>query len=340
MLTHLGCPFTIMAATGRPFESLTRIATLTLVLGALCHLAVASYPTCQANFDWAFNTLNQSPCEVSAALGGVCIGGNFSLANLSPTQVYSGPSAGFDTPCRCNTVYYSTLSACAVCQGASSNRWTYYSTNCTTVYSQLFPSAIPSGIQVPHWAYLDVITADKFDPVLAKNAGGSDSTAPPQATATSSTSSSSSSSKAKNKTNVGAIAGGVVGGVVGLALIVGGIVFWLLRRKKPSSELTPGTYNQPFTSFEKPVISSMNTGNTGTAYVPISTPAPKPYNPNDPTTFPTNVPQNYTGTTNTFVPPSPALQQPLYPSQPNFTGTTQAPLGPSGRAQYTGAPEL
>ena len=64
----------------------------------------------------------------------------------------------------------------------------------------------------------------------------------------------------------------MVGGVGGLALI-GGIVFWLLRRgQTASSKLTSGTYDL---SYEKPVISAMDTGNTGTAFV--STPTPKLY---------------------------------------------------------------
>ena len=81
------------------------------------------------------------------------------------------------------------------------------------------------------------------------------------------------SSSSKKKTNVGAIAGGVVGGVIGLALI-GGIVIWLLRRRQAaSSQPTPGIYDpQPFTSYEKPVMGPMDTGNTGTAFVSTSTP--------------------------------------------------------------------
>ncbi|KIM47549.1 hypothetical protein M413DRAFT_439213 [Hebeloma cylindrosporum] len=322
-----------MPPTSGCSASLRKLAALTVVVGALCRLAAAN-PTCNAGFDWAFNDLNQSPCDVTAALGGVCTGGSFSLANLTSTQIYTGPSAGFGTPCRCNTVYYSTLSACALCQGATFTTWTAYNTNCTTVYTEIFPSPIPSGFSVPHWAYLDVTAANTFDPTLAQAAGGSDSTAVPQATGSTTPTTSTHPSSSKNKTNAGAIAGGVVGGVVGLAAIAG-IVIWLLgRRKNASSRPTPGTYDpQPFTSYEKPAMGTMDTSNTGTAFV--STPPPKLYDPNDPSTFPSHVAQSYTGTTNT----SSAPQQPLYPN-PNFPANQQIRPGPGGHSQYTGAPEL
>jgi len=44
----------------------------------------------------------------------------FTLDSLGPGLVYLGPSESVANPCRCNTVYYSMLSACAACQG---NRW-------------------------------------------------------------------------------------------------------------------------------------------------------------------------------------------------------------------------
>ncbi|KIM45559.1 hypothetical protein M413DRAFT_442230 [Hebeloma cylindrosporum] len=315
------------------FASVRTLATLTLVVGALCRLADAANPTCNPGFDWAFNSLNQSPCDVAAALGGACIAGNFTLSPLTPTQFYAGPPDGFGTPCRCSTVYYSALNACAWCQGAGITTWSYYNTNCTRVYTQIFPSPIPSGISVPHWAYLDVTVANTFDYTLAQAAGGSDSIAIPQATSTPSTRSSSSTSK----TNVGAIAGGVVGGVAGLALIAG-LVFWLLRRRKnASSQPTPGIYDpQPLTSAEKPVMATTGTGSTGTAF--ISTPLPKPYDPNDPTTFPAYPAQNYAG----MNPPS-TPQQPVYPNNvnhPYFPSSPQMPLGPGGHTRYTGVPEL
>jgi len=115
----------------------------------------------------------------------------FSLPALTPTQIYAGPSIGVGTPCRCNTVYYSTLNACALCQGAGIDTYAFFAegiahkTNSpldgliTTrivrpcipsceigtlfpvtsddhrIFSR-FPSPIPSGFSVPHWAYLDV----------------------------------------------------------------------------------------------------------------------------------------------------------------------------------------
>lgn len=82
-----------------------------------------------------FTSIDQSPCDVAAELAAVCVGGRaFSLAiplvlfeltpniefDLEPLDVgyvYLGPTVSNANDCRCSTVYYSLLSACAYCQG-------------------------------------------------------------------------------------------------------------------------------------------------------------------------------------------------------------------------------
>ena len=56
MLLHLACLFTIMLTMSGCFTSLKKVATLTVVVGALCRLADAgnltTYPECAIVFDW------------------------------------------------------------------------------------------------------------------------------------------------------------------------------------------------------------------------------------------------------------------------------------------------
>ncbi|KIM48890.1 hypothetical protein M413DRAFT_438063 [Hebeloma cylindrosporum] len=308
-----------------------------LVLSLLPYHVVAQSSvkaTCGTGYSWTFNSLNQSPCDVGAALAGVCIGGDFTLSPLDPGYVYLGPDASNANSCRCSSVYYSLLAACSVCQTRNFIKWSRYKSNCTTVYSQIFLQPIPNGIAVPHYAYLDVEADDSFNITVAQAAGGPESTRLPTSTSTSSHTTATPGTKSSSgKTNVGAIAGGVVGGVVGLALIVG-LIFWLLRRRAK-------TPSAPSSSYD-PVMASQNPASLGgTSYT--SSPAPKVYDPNDPATFPSGFSSpNHTGY-NPYT-PSPELQQqhqPMYINQmvPSHTGTTAASFPPV-RPQYSGAPEL
>lgn len=43
---------------------------------------------------------------------------DFPIPELTPTQNYLGPQPEAANQCRCSTVFYNMLSACAVCQGA------------------------------------------------------------------------------------------------------------------------------------------------------------------------------------------------------------------------------
>nr|VWP01945.1 Histone H2A [Ganoderma boninense] len=135
---------------------------------------------CRSEFDWMTNSLGQSPCLVTAWLWTPCYGtgngiliissGLSSMALTSvlpatfvppvPTNwVYQGPLAKdpFDsTPCDCNTVLYSTMAACGICQGAGIEPWPTYTVNCTQVYNGTFPESVPGGTAIPAWAFLDV----------------------------------------------------------------------------------------------------------------------------------------------------------------------------------------
>ncbi|PPQ89162.1 hypothetical protein CVT25_006534 [Psilocybe cyanescens] len=209
-----------------------------------------------------------------------------------------------------------------------------------------FSQPIPSGVTVPHYAYLDVETADTFNPVLAQAAGGPESTSIPQSTSSSSTGSTPSNGAPSDqnggkKSNAGAIAGGVVGGIVGFALIAG-LVFWLLQRKRRSSPAS--SVYAPAMGSQGAMASQNPMSLTGSSYP--STPAPKVYDPNDPSTYPTDLPQtggfNPYNSSSGFASSAEHHNQP-YPTHasPNFTGNSaQNSIVQPSRPQYTGAPEI
>jgi len=255
---------------------------LPVVLGTIASvvsLAVAQSPTpaqcnASAGFDWAKNSLGQDPCTVASYMGGVCSSGVLTIPALEPTQSYTGPPlAQAGNTCLCSTVYYSLLSACAACQERSFSPWSTYDRNCTSVYVGVFLGNIPSGTRVPHWAYDDVRILDTFDAKSAQteiNAPESSGTAvPTQGGNTSPTVAAPASSKSK----AGAIAGGVIGGLVAVVLAIGAAIVIIRRRRNrtPPSGLVNLNPDGGSPTFHGPS--------------PVY-PAPKLYDPSDPSTFP------------------------------------------------------
>lgn len=41
----------------------------------------------------------------------------FNVPALNSTEFYTGPTLETATPCRCSSIFYCLISACAVCQG-------------------------------------------------------------------------------------------------------------------------------------------------------------------------------------------------------------------------------
>ncbi|KAM5540809.1 hypothetical protein V8D89_005453 [Ganoderma adspersum] len=263
--------------------------------------------TCNSGFEWMTNSKNQNPCLVSSWLFTPCSSPSDSFVfPLTPGFHYNTPLNSSDsaTPCRCNTILFSTIAACATCQGGANDivPWILYSQNCSAVSIQKYPENIPSGTAIPAWAYLDVRINGTFDAAAAEAVAAQDlpeSTALPAPSTTQTSSSNTStpsplstttsgaasgttaavddnSSSGSKKSNAGAIAGGVVGGLAGLALI-GVAVFFALRFRSGRSAASGGkqkhnVYGAGAQSSEKsPVIS----GSTH-----------RVYDPNDPRTFP------------------------------------------------------
>ncbi|TFY82206.1 hypothetical protein EWM64_g1800 [Hericium alpestre] len=208
--------------------------------------AQLSAPDCTApGWDWASNSLGQNPCLIAAYVEAVCDGGQFSIPALAPDHHYTGPTAGNGNQCLCNTVAYSLISACDMCQGNSPLQWSLWSFNCSSTSPDgTLPFLIPGGTRIPQWAFQNVTTSDLWNNVTAFQVGdGTESTATggPTGSSSGSVSSPAPTSSETNgpeggashhSSHAGAIAGGVVGGVIGLALLTGaGIFFWLRHRR-------------------------------------------------------------------------------------------------------------
>jgi len=252
----------------------------------------AQGPTTQAScgpqYSWMFNSLGQSPCQVAAFLGTLCApSGNYNVPQDPGGNVHYDP--GFPpSRCDCTTVEYSLYSACAACQSASFSPWANWSKNCSaagfgSVVDGAFPASlgIPNGTAVPAWAFQKILSSNPstfnvseaqlvgdMPEGLPSKPGAQPSSSTPSSTA--SPAPSTSSPPSAGRKNVGAIAGGVVGGVFGLAIIAALLTWCCLRRRRAEP--------QP------PVVDNASTLATSSVYNPPM--SSKPYNPDDPSTFP------------------------------------------------------
>jgi len=178
---------------------------------------------CQVSFAWMDDEEGQDPCTVSSWLLGTCLhapnGSAFEVlpqigSSAGQQNIYLPLNATDDpTGCHCNTVIYSLIQACQICQGGAFMPWFEWNVSCSSVSISSLPSRIPFNVSVPPWAYLDVVTFGFFNETIAKiNATGTGL-----------------NSKASHS-HAGAIAGGVVGGVAALGLVA--LLFYLFMRHR------------------------------------------------------------------------------------------------------------
>ncbi|KAF8332467.1 hypothetical protein F5887DRAFT_47204 [Amanita rubescens] len=110
-----------------------------------------------SRYDWTFSSLGQSPCYVANVISEQCSGQMYGVPPTGPEHNYSPlPSYYADYTCFCNTVWYSLLSACALCQDGNWLTWPDYSLTCNKTYLMEYPDPIPSNTSIPTWAYLNV----------------------------------------------------------------------------------------------------------------------------------------------------------------------------------------
>lgn len=283
--------------------------------------------TCTSQHAWMSNSRGQNPCLVAAYLSVPCVGETAAVDGQldDPGEFYDGPLFGPDE-CSCNTVMYSMVEACQLCQfdsGGGPEAWSAWSRNCTTTKAGSYPMAIQPGTAVPAWAYLDVVKADRFNETAAQlvaAAGVPESTAVPSSststtiTATFSTdsatsqSTSSTASGQPTATDVGAavgsgsqksdpkgpLVGGIVGGVLGI-LLIGALVFYiLLRHRRLTSAAHAQPESGPALSSTEATISRSGTPGLGPYGHPAAlkermmspTTDSVVYDPDDPRTFP------------------------------------------------------
>ncbi|KAI0723524.1 hypothetical protein C8Q76DRAFT_398807 [Earliella scabrosa] len=154
------------------FSNMALVVTFALAQWTILSPGIRAQQTnadCVPEYSWMTNSKGQNPCLVYVYLEVPCLGVKVYLRKLdAPTSFYLGPQAQDD--CRCNTVAYSLIEACQMCQFNSSTPetifpWSAFSTNCTDKVTGSYPEDISPGTAIPAWAYLpiNITTADLFN---------------------------------------------------------------------------------------------------------------------------------------------------------------------------------
>ncbi|KAK7020461.1 hypothetical protein R3P38DRAFT_1215062 [Favolaschia claudopus] len=105
--------------------------------------------TCDAAHNWAFNSKKQSPCQVASALITVCTG-SYEVVALPIDSHYAGPANVQDAnPCWCNSVVYSLLAECGLCQDRTITMWSLWEINCPSVSDSSFHCLYPQDCTFP-----------------------------------------------------------------------------------------------------------------------------------------------------------------------------------------------
>ncbi|KAL5637210.1 hypothetical protein ACGC1H_001005 [Rhizoctonia solani] len=196
---------------------------------------------------------------------------------------------------------WNLISACALCQRELPGNWAQWREVCPDrmVTIGKYPALIPADIKVPSWAYYDFTINGVFNPVTASQLFGPESSAisgatntrvPVPSTTSTETSNVSRTSTNEPSSNTSAIVGGVVGGILGIGLIA--LAGFLLTRKRkdedPATNYSEANHKPATTAqFNSAtlIVEQASAYQLGSQLTPTS--EYKPYNPNDPSTFPT-----------------------------------------------------
>ncbi|KAG9000305.1 hypothetical protein FRB94_005567 [Tulasnella sp. JGI-2019a] len=343
---------------------LTQITILTGVwLGMACGQATTG-AKCSPQTVWMKNGLGQTPCLVASYLAGACNGSVYDIPALvlpGPYAPPQGSSTSGPNKCHCNIVLYNLLQACSVCQGGVVGSWSNWIASCgkKVIDTNGFPENTPDGTIIPGWAGLDPTKIGSWNATQAQQFEAVHPTA------------SLTPSSPKTTSNTGAIVGGVVGGIALLILLGVGVFFYLRHRRRTREPIGDLIQPTPYHMVDEnrggmvtldqgynyggyvdklgnvaPPTPSVSTSNEAASSVggtlhggnSSATPATlKPYDPSDPSTFPSST-----------SPPS-AARTPIQESRhlptpaPAYTSTSLSghkhgfPTPVSG---YTGAAEV
>ncbi|KAI0263836.1 hypothetical protein BC834DRAFT_296236 [Gloeopeniophorella convolvens] len=115
-----------------------------------------SVAQCLPGWEWTWNALGQSPCQVASILIGLCIGSPTVAGPLAVGTTYLPPP--YASLCWCNSILYSLLSACSSCQEQGVVSWNTWARNCTwTAGSGIIPGlVIVEETVIPGWAFADI----------------------------------------------------------------------------------------------------------------------------------------------------------------------------------------
>jgi len=182
----------------------------------------------------------------------------FTVYPLPPNVLHYSPTTSQSNSCTCNTIMYSLMSACSLCQGGRWNTWPQFISNCqNTQPPSTFPNPVPSGTRVPQWALLDVTVKSDWDLVKAFDTGDTPEKNPgtligSSGSTTSSSSQSPSPPSGGGSLPTGVIVGTIVGGVAVIAIAVLGIIYW----QRQHSNVSPATKSVPKLQNEALKLSS------------------------------------------------------------------------------------
>ncbi|RDX53007.1 hypothetical protein OH76DRAFT_62051 [Lentinus brumalis] len=245
-----------------------------------------SHAECLEEFTWMTNTKGQNPCFVAASLYYPCTGPEDMVPPLDYNyDMYDVPNTTDSLECGCNTVIYTALMACQLCQTNTLQKilaWTDYTTHCVNKTILSYPRPVPSGTAIPAWMYQNVTKTNRFnvyEAIAASEQGLPDTTGtntPPIPTVP--------PASASPLQDVGVIVGAAVGGVLGLALL-GVLLYHVLLRRRHYERVAQGQ------AAEKPATSAairrtQTRQDTDRSMSLLSTYTMPIYNPDDPSTFP------------------------------------------------------
>ncbi|KAI9455002.1 hypothetical protein BJY52DRAFT_692191 [Lactarius psammicola] len=301
-----------------PFSSMLLLLSLAFVLAEAQIQVPDCLPAAKANWNWTYNSLEQSPCTTAGYLAAQCSNGQFTIPQLAAGNRYTGPSGGTSNDiCQCNTVLYSAISACAGCQKGKWSSYDEWTANCSSrATMSTFPQAITNSTRVPAWAFLNVTTSQPWDNITACNFGGT-----PESVGTFRP------SFAPQYSTGAALSAGVIAGVAagvtvaGLVAIAAGV--WYLVRRHRRRQTQKGNVKPSSTGGS----TQDKTGYESVPWTPQSD--MKFYNPSDPSTYPNLV----------VIPGSPTNAAAMTTTTSLSTANDSSGAKPH-RTNYLGLPEV